>query len=80
MKQFENFHATRLYCNNCGQSMPVKESLLLILPDGNLFDYRCAGCGESLGTRKETKGFSPDSHISKAGRMEEETEDEGPWA
>jgi len=57
MKQFESFGATHLYCNNCGRSMPVKEILLLILSDGNLYDYRCANCGESLGTRKETRGF-----------------------
>ncbi|MGE4358189.1 MAG: hypothetical protein AB7E08_06565 [Candidatus Omnitrophota bacterium] len=51
--QFEKFVATHLYCDNCGRSMPVEEVLLLILPDGNLYDYRCCGCGKSVGERKE---------------------------
>ena len=55
-RQFEKMTATHLYCNNCGRSMPVQETLLLVLPDGELYDYRCAQCQESVGTRKETKG------------------------
>lgn len=54
-RQFEKMTATHLYCNNCGRSMPVQETLLLVLPDGELYDYRCAQCHESVGTRKETK-------------------------
>lgn len=58
MRQFQKLSATHLYCNNCGQSMPVREILLLVLPEGNLYDYRCMECSESVGTRKETKGLS----------------------
>jgi len=36
MKQYEDLQATFLYCNRCGGSMPVREKLLLILPDGYL--------------------------------------------
>jgi hypothetical protein len=54
-KQFENMTATQLYCNNCKRAMPVKERLLLILPDGNLHDYYCLGCGTSVGKKKETE-------------------------
>lgn len=63
MKQFDKIVATHLYCNNCGQSMSVREKLLLILPDGNLYDYICIRCHESLGTRKETKGLSEGINI-----------------
>ena len=52
MRQYEDLQATYLYCDNCGGSMPVKEYLLLILPDGELYDYRCAGCGAVLGDKK----------------------------
>lgn len=58
MKQFEKITATHLFCDNCGMSMPVSEKLLLVLPDGNLYDYICAGCGKSVGTRQEKKGLS----------------------
>ncbi len=60
MKQFEKITATHLYCDNCGRSMPVREKLLLVLPEGNLYDYLCAQCGGSVGTRKESKGLSID--------------------
>jgi len=52
MKQYEDLQATYLYCNNCGGSMPVKEKLLLILPDGYLFEYLCVNCGEVVGDKK----------------------------
>lgn len=59
-RQFEKLTATHLYCDSCGCSMPVREHLLLVLPDGNLYDYRCAQCGGSVGTRKETGGAMRD--------------------
>lgn len=52
MKQYEDLQATYLYCNNCGGSMPVKERLLLILPDGYLFEYLCSNCGNTVGDKK----------------------------
>ena len=36
--------------------MPVRERLLLILPDKEIFDYLCTGCGSSLGQREVTAG------------------------
>lgn len=50
--QFKKFSATELYCPTCKQPVPVKEKLLLILPDCELYDYLCVYCGESIGTRK----------------------------
>jgi len=32
--------------------MPVRERLLLILPDKDLYEYFCTGCGDSLGERE----------------------------
>jgi DNA-directed RNA polymerase subunit RPC12/RpoP len=52
MQQFEDFRATALYCSQCGQSTPVRERLLLILPDGNLFEYICTMCGSTVGEKK----------------------------
>jgi hypothetical protein len=52
MEQFESFKASRLYCRRCAKSMPVRERLLLILPDKDLYEYLCAGCGDSLGERE----------------------------
>ena len=55
-KQFEKMTATHLYCGSCGRSMPVRETLLLVLPSGNIYDYRCEACGDSVGSREETGG------------------------
>ncbi len=51
-KQYEDFNAAALYCARCRQSMPVRERLLLVLPEGYLFEYRCAQCGEAVGEKK----------------------------
>lgn len=51
-KQFENFRASELYCSRCRTAQPVRERLLLVLPHGDLLDYRCQVCGESCGSRE----------------------------
>jgi hypothetical protein len=52
MEQFESFKASQLYCRKCAKSMPVREHLLLVLPDKDLYEYLCTGCGASLGKRE----------------------------
>ena len=54
MKDFEQFKASLLFCPQCRAAVPVRERLLLILPDGKLFDYMCTYCAGSIGSRKET--------------------------
>jgi hypothetical protein len=48
---YKDFDATQLYCPKCGCAMPVRKRLLLILPDGDKYEYRCARCAESVGTK-----------------------------
>jgi len=55
-QQFENFTASSLYCEKCKTAMPVRERLLLILPDKEIFDYLCTGCASSVGQREVTAG------------------------
>jgi hypothetical protein len=55
-QQFENFTASSLYCEKCKAAMPVRERLLLVLPDREIFDYLCAECGSSVGRREITAG------------------------
>lgn len=49
---YQQFSATELFCPKCRQAMPVRERMLLVLPDGDLFDYSCSKCGTSVGSRK----------------------------
>ena len=55
-QHFENFTASSLYCEKCKAAMPVRERLLLVLPDKEIFDYLCTGCGSSVGRREITAG------------------------
>ena len=55
-QQFENFTASSLYCGKCKAAMPVRERLLLVLPDKEIYDYLCTGCASSVGSREVTAG------------------------
>jgi len=56
---FEEFQASVLYCARCQGPRPVRERLLLVLPDGELHEYLCTGCGASVGSRKVTAPQPP---------------------
>jgi hypothetical protein len=51
---FDEFQASVLFCARCQSPQPVRERLLLVLPDGELHEYMCASCGGSVGSRKVT--------------------------
>jgi hypothetical protein len=53
-ESFEDFQASELYCNRCRAAQPVRDRLLLVLPDGELHEYLCTVCGSSVGSRKIT--------------------------
>ncbi|MGD2037798.1 MAG: hypothetical protein PVH28_07940 [Desulfobacterales bacterium] len=48
---YKEFDATELYCPKCKQSVPVRKRLLLILPEGDKYEYLCAYCAETVGTK-----------------------------
>ncbi len=57
--EFEQFQATALFCARCQAARPVRERLLLVLPDGELYEYVCAACGESVGRRRASAPPGP---------------------
>jgi len=48
---FKEFDATELYCARCQQAVPVRRRLLLVLPEGDKYEYLCAFCSASVGTK-----------------------------
>jgi len=46
--------------------MPVREMLLLVLPDKEIYDYLCTGCSASLGSREVSAEDLRMSKVSKA--------------
>ena len=52
--QFKSLRASSLYCQQCRKAMPVRERLLLVLPQKEIYDYLCTGCASSVGQREVT--------------------------
>ena len=45
-----------MYCPKCGQAVAVRKSLLLILPEGDKYEYRCQNCGTPVGDKLDKSG------------------------
>jgi hypothetical protein len=50
---YEDLEATLLLCPRCREAMPVRKRLLLVLPEGDKFEYLCQRCGTTCGTKIE---------------------------
>ncbi len=61
---FKQFEATSLYCPRCKGAVPVRKRLLLVLPEGDQYEYLCAYCSSSVGMKTE-KGTPPIELIIK---------------
>ena len=48
---FKEFDASELYCPSCKCAMPVRKRLLLVLPEGEKYEYLCSMCATSVGTK-----------------------------
>jgi hypothetical protein len=48
---FEEFEATSLYCPRCKAAVPVRKKLLLVLPEGEEYEYLCVYCSFSVGMK-----------------------------
>lgn len=48
---YREFNATELYCPRCRQAVPVRKRLLLVLPEGDKYEYLCTYCSETVGTK-----------------------------
>jgi hypothetical protein len=50
---FERFEASLLACPKCKRAVKVRKRLLLILPEGDKYEYVCPTCGSTCGTTVE---------------------------
>ena len=48
---YKEFDATQLYCPRCKEAVPVRKRLLLVLPEGDKYEYLCAFCSASVGMK-----------------------------
>jgi hypothetical protein len=52
---YKDFDATELFCPNCRKAVPVRKRLLLILSNGDKYNYSCVFCGTSVGDKTVTQ-------------------------
>jgi len=52
---FKEFDASQLYCPKCKRAVPVRKRLLLVLSEGDKYEYLCTFCSESVGTKVDRK-------------------------
>jgi hypothetical protein len=53
-RQYDALEASELFCPKCRQAQPVRRHLLLVLPTGNKYEYRCGVCGTPVGAKEDT--------------------------
>ena len=56
MDSFKEFEAMELYCTRCQRPVPVRKNLLLVLPEGDKYEYRCVYCGNTVGDKIDKSG------------------------
>jgi len=54
-QQYRDFDATELFCPRCRRAVPVRKRLLLVLAQGDKYDYTCVYCGTSVGDKMVTE-------------------------
>ena len=47
---FERLEASLLACPKCKRAVAVRKRLLLILPEGDKYEYVCPHCGSTCGS------------------------------
>ncbi len=52
-ESYDQMEASLLLCPTCRRAMPVRKRLLLVLPEGEKFDYVCTQCGSVAGDKIE---------------------------
>lgn len=56
---YDQLEATELHCPECRRAVPVKKSLLLVLPEGDKYEYCCQFCGSKVGDKIDKSGNLP---------------------
>jgi hypothetical protein len=53
-RDYEAFEAAELFCPTCKTARPVRRHLLLVLPTGTKYEYRCAVCSTAVGGKDDS--------------------------
>jgi hypothetical protein len=58
-ESFDQMEASLLYCPTCRRATPVRKRLLIVLAEGEKFDYVCTQCGTISGDKIERPAPQP---------------------
>ena len=58
-ESYGDMEASLLYCPTCRRATPVRKRLLIVLPEGEKFDYVCTQCGTISGDKIERPATLP---------------------
>lgn len=50
---FDRIEATLLACPKCKRAVKVRKHLLIVLPEGDKYEYLCPDCGSTCGSTVE---------------------------
>lgn len=53
-RDYEALEASELFCPTCKTARPVRRHLLLVLPTGSKYEYRCGVCATPVGAKDDT--------------------------
>lgn len=53
-RDYEALEASELFCPTCKTARLVRRHLLLVLPTGTKYEYRCAVCGTPVGAKDDS--------------------------
>jgi hypothetical protein len=53
-RDYEALEASELFCPTCKRAQPVRRHLLLVLPTGSKYEYRCAVCATKVGAKDDS--------------------------
>ena len=56
-KSFEQLEASMLFCPKCREAVAVRKRLLLVLPQGDKYEYVCPRCASVCGDKIEPAPF-----------------------
>jgi hypothetical protein len=68
-REFRQFEVSEVYCPTCQTAKPVRRHLLLVLPTGNKYEYRCTVCGTPLGGKDDGDASEYNAVLNRTSRL-----------
>jgi len=68
-RDFSAFEVSEILCPKCGTAQPVRRHLLLVLPTGNKYEYRCSVCGTPVGGKDDGDSSEYDALLKRSSRI-----------